>query len=169
MGRAGTEAGPVASPRASELPPPLAIRARYWAVVVVWMLFISYLSTDAFSAANTNRYLDPWLRWLIPGISNAELFFGHTVIRKTAHFVEFLVLGVLAVWAQRAGRPTRWRGRWALNALLLVATWGLLDEFHQAFESDRTATFADAGVDFLGGAAGQLLLYLRHRLRAHPR
>lgn len=145
--------------------PPWTTRLRYWAVVIAWMALISYLSTDAFSATNTNRYLDPLLRWLFPAISNAELRDAHTVIRKSAHFTEFLVLGLLTVWAQRAGRPIRWRGRWAVNALLLVIAYGSLDEFHQSFVASRTASFADAGIDALGGAAGQVVLYLRHRLR----
>ena len=146
-------------------PPPWATRLRYWAVVLAWMALISYLSTDAFSAANTHRYLDPVLRWLFPSISNAELRDAHTVIRKSAHFAEFLVLGVLAVWAQRAGRPIAWRGRWTLSALLLVVAYASLDEFHQSFVASRTPSFADTGIDVLGGVVGQAFLYLRHRLR----
>lgn len=146
-------------------PPPWVVRLRYWAVVVAWMALISYLSTDAFSAANTHRYMDPVLRWLFPTWSNAELRVAHTVIRKSAHFTEFFVLGVLVVWAQRAGRQTPWRGRWALYALLLVIAYASLDEFHQAFTTSRTPSFADTGIDVIGGTVGQVLLYLRHRLR----
>lgn len=147
-------------------PPPWATRLRYWAVVLAWMALISYLSTDAFSAANTHRYLDPVLRWLFPSISNAELRDAHTVIRKSAHFTEFLVLGVLAVWAQRAGRPIAWQARWTLSALLLVVVYASLDEFHQSFVVSRTPSFADTGIDVLGGVAGQAVLYLLHRLRS---
>jgi VanZ family protein len=145
--------------------PPWATRLRYWAVVLAWMGLISYLSTDAFSAANTHRYLDPVLRWLFPWSSNAELRAAHTVIRKSAHFIEFLVLGVLTFWAQRAGRPIAWRGRWTLSALVLVVAYASLDEFHQSFVVSRTPSFADTGIDVLGGVVGQAVLYLRHRLR----
>lgn len=164
---AGAAAGRMPRPREADAPPPLSIRLRYWAVVAVWMALISYFSTDAFSAANTNRYLDPFLRWLFTGIDNAELRAAHTVVRKTAHFAEFFVLGLLVVWAQRAGRPIGWRARWAVNALLVVAAWAALDEIHQAFNRNRTGAFADTGIDVIGGGVGQLLLYVRYRLRSH--
>jgi VanZ family protein len=150
---------------AGDEPPPWAVRLRYWAVVAAWMALISYLSTDAFSAANTHRYMDPVLRWLFPAWSNAELRLAHTVIRKCAHFTEFFVLGVLVLWAQRAGRRPPWRGRWAVNALLIVVAYASLDELHQAFTTSRTPSFADTSVDVIGGSVGQVLLYLRHRLR----
>lgn len=152
-------------PEVAAVDPPWLVRLRYWAVVVAWMGFISYLSTDAFSATNTNLYMDPVLRWIFPDVSNADLRAAHTVIRKTAHFTEFFVLSVLVVWAQRAGRPIPWLPRWMVNALLLVAAYASLDEFHQSFSTARTPSFADTGVDILGGAVGQALLYLRHRLR----
>jgi len=147
-------------------PPPWAIRARYWAVVVAWMLLISYFSTDVFSAENTNRYLDPVLRWFFPDMTNPQLRDAHTVIRKSAHFIEFLVLGLLVVWAQRAGRPMPWLARWALNAMLLVTSYAGLDEFHQSFVASRTPSFADTAVDIFGGAVGQVALYLRHLVRS---
>src|SRR6059036_1950783 len=81
---------------------------QYWSVVIAWMAVISYLSTDAFSAKNTNRYLDPILRVLFPQITNAALLVAHTIIRKTAHFSEFLVLSLLTFWAYRGGRSPAW-------------------------------------------------------------
>lgn len=145
-------------------PLPWAVHLRYWAVVAVWMGVISYLSTDAFSASNTHRYLDPLLRWLFPDLTNPDLLRMHSVVRKLAHFVEFFVLSGLVTWAQRAGRPIPWRARWALVAVALVAVYASLDELHQAFEHNRTPSAADSGIDLLGGAAAQALLYLRHRL-----
>lgn len=148
--------------RAAALPWP--VHLRYWVVVVLWMGVISYLSTDAFSASNTHRYLDPFLRWLFPDLTNPEVLRMHSVVRKLAHFGEFFVLSGLAYWAQRAGRATAWRGRWALQALLLVVVYASIDELHQAFTNNRTASLADSGVDGLGGAAAQALIFLRYRL-----
>jgi len=144
--------------------PPWTVHLRYWAVVALWMGLISYLSTDAFSASNTHRYLDPLLRWIFPGLSNPDLIRMHSWVRKLAHFVEFFVLSGLVVWAQRAGRPIPWRWQWARNALLLVAAYAAVDELHQALQRNRTPAAADSAIDLLGGAAAQALLYLRHRL-----
>ena len=134
----------------------------YWAVVVAWMLVISVMSTEPFSATNTNRYIDPVLRYLFPGITRAELLFAHTVIRKTAHFVEFFILGCLTYWAFRRGRAPRWRVTWMLQALGLAIAYSVTDEAHQAFVPNRTFSLSDSGVDSLGAAVSQVLIYLRH-------
>lgn len=138
--------------------------ARYWTVVVAWMALVSYLSTDAFSAENTNRYLDPFLRWLLPGVTNPELVLAHTVIRKAAHFTEFCILGVLVFWAFRGGR-SQWSRVWVLKALLVSVAYAALDETHQMFTANRTPSLADCGIDALGAAAGQVMLYLGHHFR----
>ena len=80
--------------------------ALYWGVVIAWMAVISLLSTEPFSASNTSRYLDPVLRYFFPHITAAQFVFWHYMIRKSAHFAEFFVLGTLAYWASAAAaRP----------------------------------------------------------------
>jgi len=140
---------------------------RYWTPVVLWLLVISTLSGDPFSAANTNRYLDPILRFLFPGITPAGFVLAHTVIRKAAHFVEFFVLGCLLYWALRRGRPPGWQPRMALIALLGAAVYAVADELRQAFVPSRTSSLLDSGTDTLGAAVSQVVIYLRHRLRRH--
>jgi VanZ family protein len=143
---------------------------RYWGVVVAWMLFISTLSSDPFSASNTHRYLDPILRYLFPGIASADFAFAHWTIRKAAHFWEFFILGGLTYWACRRGRSPRWRATWMLQALTLAALYSLVDEAHQAFVPSRGPSLIDSGIDSLGAAASQVIIYLRHALsRVAPR
>jgi VanZ family protein len=134
-------------------------------VVLLWMAVISGLSGEPFSARNTHKYIDPILRFLFPDLGPSGFVVAHTVIRKTAHFVEFFILGCLAFWASRRGRQPHWRGVWAAQSLALAVLWALLDEAHQSFVADRTASLADSGVDSLGAAVSQLLIYLRHRRR----
>ena len=145
----------------SEPPLTWAKWLRYWSVVIAWMALVSYLSTDAFSAENTNRYMDPFLRWVWPGIDTRGLLFLHTVIRKAAHFSEFFVLSLLAFWAFRSGR-SRWSAAWVAKALLLSAIYAGLDETHQAFTYSRTPSPYDSGIDVFGAAAAQVAIYVRH-------
>jgi VanZ family protein len=140
--------------------------ALYWGVVIAWMAVISLLSTEPFSAANTNRYLDPVLRYFFPHITAAQFIFWHYMIRKGAHFAEFFVLGALAYWALRRGRLPRWRATWMLRALGLAVLYALVDEAHQAFVPNRTPSLYDSGIDSLGAAASQIIIYLRHLLLA---
>jgi VanZ family protein len=138
--------------------------ARYWGVVLAWMLCISTFSGDPFSASNTHRYIDPILRFIFPNLPLADYHVAHWVIRKAAHFIEFFILGLLLYWALRRGRGPRWGLRWALLACVIAALYALVDEAHQAFVPSRSPSFVDSGIDFLGAAAGQMVIYIRSRL-----
>lgn len=144
-------------------PPPWQL-LQYWGVVIAWMAVISTFSTEPFSAANTNSYIDPVLRYFFPHLRPAGLVFAHYVIRKTAHFTEFFVLGLLSFWACRRGREPRWRASWMLQTLALAVVYALLDEAHQAFVPNRTSSLADSGIDSVGAAVSQVIVYLRHLL-----
>jgi VanZ family protein len=145
---------------------PLTAVVLYWGVVVAWMAAISVFSTEAFSASNTNRYLDPVLRHFFPHITSVQFIFWHYMIRKSAHFAEFFTLGVLAYWASRRGRLPRWRATWMLQALGLSVLYALVDEAHQAFVPNRGSSVYDSGIDSLGAAASQTIIYLRYLLLA---
>lgn len=139
----------------------LLLLARYWGVVIAWMAVISMFSSEPFSAANTNRYLDPVLRFFLPDLSPAGFIVAHTIIRKTAHFTEFFILGSLLYWACRRGRLPRWRILWMVQALAIATLYALADEAHQTLVPGRTASLADSGVDSLGAIASQVVVYLR--------
>lgn len=145
---------------------PVAGRAAwYWAPVLLWLGVIWTLSGEPFSAAHTSRWLDPVLRLLFPGLSPADLRTVHALVRKTAHFVEFFVLGALLYRALRRGRPPAWQARLALGAVALAALWALVDEFRQSLVPDRTASLLDCVIDATGAAASQAVNCLRLRLR----
>jgi len=128
------------------------------------LALVSYLSTDAFSADNTNRYMDPILRWLFPHITTYGLVAAHTVVRKSAHLTEYFVLSILAFWAFRGGRPG-WSAGWLVKALILAAVYAALDETHQIFTMSRTPSPIDSCIDFSGAIVAQLVLYLVYRAR----
>lgn len=154
-------------PHADEAPKPLVLSLLpYWGVVFLWMVLISFLSTAPFSAENTGRYIDPLLRYFFPHITAAQFFFWHAVIRKSAHFTEFFILGSLTYWALRRGRSPGWRFSWMLQALVLAVLYSLVDEIHQAYVPKRTASFFDSGIDSLGAAVSQTIIYLRHAVLA---
>lgn len=138
----------------------------YWGVVLGWMAVISLMSTEPFSASNTNRYIDPLLRFFFPRLHPADFVFAHTLVRKTAHFVEFFILGSLLYWACRRGRWPRWQATWMVQALVVAVLYSLVDEFHQAFVPNRTPSLFDSGVDSLGAGVSQACIYLRHVLQS---
>lgn len=143
-------------------------RNRVWRYgpLVVWLALIFLASTGALAAPNTSRIIGPLLRWLFPHITETQLLRAHFLTRKLAHFSEYAVLGLLAARAFIPSTRAWLSRRWLLSALVLVATYALLDEYHQSFVPTRTASIWDSMIDTAGGATAlSLLAWWRWRRR----
>jgi len=131
--------------------------------VVAWAAVIWTFSTGWFTGDRTAAILMPILSFLFPDASPADLRAMHQVIRKLAHFTEYLILSVLLYRALRGGR--RWNFRAAGLSLAIAGIYSMSDEFHQWFVPGRTAADTDCLIDVTGAAAGQGWL----AARAHSR
>lgn len=132
---------------------------RYWWPAILCAVVISSLSTETFTSENTSRVIIPVLRWFLPHATLETLSLIHHVIRKSGHFTEYFVLSLLLLHALRAGTHD-FSLRWALIAILIVAGYASLDEFHQSFVPGRTAAVTDVLLDTCGGTAAQVLVAL---------
>jgi VanZ family protein len=127
-----------------------------WLPVIVWATFISWFSTDAFSARSTNSYIDPVLRFLFGELTPAGFRFAHSLVRKSAHLIEYAILGMLTARAQSdAGAPLP--RSVMLRTLAYCAVYAMLDEAHQTFVPSRTGSPIDVIVDTTGATLGTLL------------
>jgi VanZ family protein len=100
-----------------------------------------------------------------------QAWFGENavwVLRKCAHFTEYMLLFFLlqlAITVHLRPRKARW---WALLSVFLYAC---SDEFHQLFIPGRVGDVLDVGIDTLGGLCGLLIfsffyiIWRRRRLR----
>jgi VanZ family protein len=120
----------------------LSERIRQWIPVAVWSACIFIFSTSYFSAANTAIFFEPIIKWFLPGADPSTVDSVHFLIRKTAHFSEYLMMFTLLVRGPLHGRP--------LPALAICAAMAVGDEFHQSFVMSRTASIFDVGLDFSG-------------------
>ncbi len=126
---------------------------RRWGPLCLWTLTISVFSTNAFSAAETGRFIEPLLRWILPGAGVGTIEALHGVIRKGMHVAEFAVLGLL--WYRGLGWGRRgWQPAAALVAFGLSFLTAVGDEFRQAFIPSRTASAMDVVLDSLGALCG---------------
>jgi hypothetical protein len=94
-----------------------------------------------------------------PTESQREILYKkvHYIVRKSAHFFEYAVLGGLAFWMFQGFRVTFWNQIiYSLFMILLVA---VMDEYFQSFVA-RTSSVGDILIDFSGGMTGILILYL---------
>ena len=142
-------------------------RVKNWLPAIVWAGLISFLSTDLFSSDHTSVFIIPVLHRLIPQASAETLELMHAIIRKTAHFTEYLIFSILILHGLR-GKNSGWKLRWAVWAAVLAAGYAGLDEFHQSFVPSRTASPWDALLDTAGASAGQIFLWLWHTARVRP-
>jgi VanZ family protein len=120
-----------------------------WLPVLFWGAAIFTFSTSYFSFANTARIIEPILRFLMPSLSDSGVAVAHWIVRKGAHFSEYLVLFWLLVRGPMARRPH--------VALAVCAAYALLDEGHQIVVPGRTASLYDVGLDFSGALFSRFL------------
>jgi VanZ family protein len=121
-----------------------------WLPVAAWAILIFIMSTSHFGAEQTGQWIEPILRWLMPAASLETIRTMHFAIRKLAHFTEYGILFLLLIRGPMRGH--------AVLALAACVLYALLDEGHQSFVPDRTASFYDVGLD-CSGALFTLFLY----------
>ncbi|MCX6123052.1 MAG: VanZ family protein [Ignavibacteriales bacterium] len=141
-------------------------KVQYWFPAFLWIGFIFWMSTGIFSAHNTYLFFVPLLRFFSPSISQKEIIVVHFIIRKLAHVTEYFISGLLLFRAFRNGSDKQREWLWAFSSFFVVVMIAASDELHQSFVYTRTASFADVGIDILGGFLAQcasVLIYRRHR------
>lgn len=95
-------------------------------------------------------------------ITSLSAYFEHP-LRKTAHFCEYAVMGVLV--HSFLYYPVKKSGRRFLFVLLWVFVSASFDELHQYFTPGRYASFMDVLLDTCGGAFGALLCFIKVKIR----
>jgi VanZ family protein len=131
---------------------------KYWLPLILWMTVIFSASTRLGAPDNTSHFLRPLLHWLYPRMSEETFAQIHYFVRKTAHFVEYAMLGVL-VW-----RVVRFDAAFSGHSFLRQIWFTLLfcmfyastDEFHQKFVATREPAIHDVVIDTCGASFGLL-------------
>lgn len=91
------------------------------------------------------------------------------VVRKGAHFLEYLVLGISLFWTVRDLRikhgrvPDGLAGRAVLVPWVVGVLYAVTDEVHQYFVPGRSCELRDVLIDACGVAAGMAIVWWRAR------
>ena len=143
-------------------------KKRIAAIFLLWLMafchfsiithFSSQPATD--SAMTSGNLLDKILEIFLGDKMNemdAEAHeIIHNILRKTAHFTNFLILGFIYIMFAET-----YQGKLYVNSMKAVLICGLtaamLDETHQYFVPGRSAEITDVCIDFSGFFAGCIL------------
>ena len=147
-------------PETVPAPPPRKLLA--WLPTLLWLSLLAVFSSDLFSAEHTGSVLQKIMHALFGKISANRFQQIHFLVRKSAHFCSYGLLGALAFFSWRTTWPARrrWSFRWSGAALLLTLLAASLDEFHQTFIASRTGNFHDVLLDMAGALFFQLVIAL---------
>ncbi|MEN1967797.1 VanZ family protein [Lentibacillus sp. N15] len=131
-------------------------RFLFWAAVVVWMAIIFYLSHEPASDSNelSTGVLDAVVSVVekVAPHSEFNMVEFHHIIRKCAHFLAYLLLGMLVFHALR--RSGMYGYRITLIALLTSVLYASTDEVHQLFVPGRSGEIRDVLIDSAGACVG---------------
>ena len=127
-----------------------------WIMLIAWMGIIFFMSHQPGEVSSSQSELV--LR--IFSFLGIELnqYFGELatlVIRKTAHFSEYLVLFLFAYNVSRFYFTTK---KARLYSIIFVFLYASTDEFHQYFIPGRNMAFKDVLIDTSGGVIGYLIM-----------
>ena len=93
------------------------------------------------------------------------------LIRKAAHFTEYMILGILLFinvtdLQKNKGKNLSAWASWA-SAWAAGTTYAVTDEIHQFFVPDRACSATDMLIDSAGVATGAAIALLLSRLKKH--
>ena len=123
------------------------------------MGLIFSFSGDSFASSRTLAVLQYCNELFHLSLTGETLLLLNVGIRKTAHFGNYFVLGLL-VYRALAGGLSRFTLRCACWTLLIGLLYALSDEYHQSFTRFRTPSLYDSGLDFVGVVAAQVFILL---------
>ena len=139
------------------------------------MIFMFSANDAETSSKQSSRITDLCIELFVPhydemSISEQESLYDDLTfyIRKSAHFTEYAVLGVLVFWCLYKLKDKRLR---TACAVLLGSLYSATDELHQLFSEWRSCELRDMLIDTGGVLVGALfgllvlVLYEKHLAR----
>jgi len=137
-----------------------------WAAVLIWMILIFNLSSQI--AEQSNQLSTGITEAIVEAIEkiapNTEIDisgFNH-IVRKNAHFIAYLVLGVLMMNALRRSEIDE--NKSIILALSVCVLYAASDEIHQLFVPGRGGQVRDVIIDSIGAFVGISIYFALTRI-----
>lgn len=133
-------------------------------ICILWAGFIFYNSSNTGSESNKRSYSivkiieKTVVKLNIPKLKITGEKDLNYVVRKNAHFFQYLVL---AIFTTAIFFACNFKGRKAVIYILFISLLiPVIDEFYQKFIPGRTSNILDIIIDFAGGIVGMGNYYL---------
>lgn len=142
-------------------------------LLIFQMLFIFAMSSFGPDSSNaqSNFFVDLISNFVpiksSPQEPNFDLKTIIFLVRKTAHFTEYAILGILFYLNLRHHSSQKQSPKLFALAILFSALYACTDEFHQLFIPGRTGQPFDVLVDTLGATFGCLVVLAVQKIRTH--
>lgn len=107
--------------------------------------FIESITNHVFSENEISNFLTNWI----------------FIIRKSAHFIEYFILGILTINVYRYYKELQIKKIYI--PVLFCFIYSISDEIHQLFVVGREARVLDVFIDTSGSLIGILLFYLIYK------
>lgn len=125
-----------------------------WACFIFSNSFKSGVKSDGMSAPLADGTVSLFSKLSL----NLDPAFINMIVRKGAHFAEFLLLGVFIALAYKAlGKKLSF---YSSQIMFFCLAAGVTDEFIQSFITGRSSDVRDILIDFAGGLIGMGIIFL---------
>ena len=139
-------------------------------LLIFQMFFIFTMSSFGSDSSNAqSSQIIQVLHQVFPNLSSRTSGLDASVltfiVRKTAHFTEYAILGILFYFFYRQTLPQKNGLQLFVLAILSSFLYACTDEIHQLFVPGRSGQFTDVLVDTFGASFGCLILVFSNYLR----
>ncbi|MGG7079567.1 VanZ family protein [Clostridium sardiniense] len=129
-----------------------------WIILIGWMIFIFYMSNQSADVSNgQSDFVLRLVESLGVNISANYVDIAITIIRKGAHFTEYLILNLLYFNMLRFYISNK---KALIYSILLSFLYASTDEFHQTFVEGRAGRLTDVLIDTSGAATGSIVAFI---------
>ncbi|WP_160691606.1 VanZ family protein [Clostridium sp. C2-6-12] len=121
----------------------------YWSLLIGWMIFIFIMSNQPAKISDSQSFgvLNLFNKL---GIDIEGVFgeFANFVVRKCAHFIEYMILGLFTFNVLRLYYKLK---QASIITILCIFIYACSDEIHQLFVIGREGSIRDVLIDTCGG------------------
>ena len=136
----------------------------YWSLLIAWMILIFVMSNQPAKVSDSQSIgvLDLFLKLGI-NINGTFGSLANFVVRKCAHFLEYMILALLAFNVLKLYYNIK---KVYIMTIVLVFLYACSDEIHQLFVLGREGAIRDVIIDTCGGSLLVLIRVLVSHLKS---